>query len=389
MMPHDGGARLQRRCRSEPSAWSTLVHPNGNGTIRYTGPSSGLCLALALVVACRPAGDRSLAQAPDPCRLVPVALRASVTPVTPDTTRVHVANVTRAAVLPSNELVVLDGTGPVLFRVDTLGRTTVLHDRRGPGPGELSDPRAFAIDTRGHVWIAGPSPPAISEFDAQGRFLRSVRYWRASMINDLAVDAAGRLVAAYRLLNAPGHLAEGASFATVERLEIEGDSIRATALDSATVRTVGAAPFFNAPVVEFSLASSIGGGVVSTTTLAYRLAWYGAGDSAMVMHGCQDGVDNEERLRQSTILQGGYRLIAHDIAFAPDGSLYHLTANVRADGTQRLDRYAADGRHLQAMLIPSRRTGGAYLSGLLPTSDSTWFWGYEIGGQLYQVRVTW
>jgi phospholipid/cholesterol/gamma-HCH transport system substrate-binding protein len=44
-------------------------------------------------------------------------------------------------------------------------------------------------------------------------------------------------------------------------------------------------------------------------------------------------VDNEERLRQSSLLEGGFTIITWDQAFAPNGSLYHLTANVRADGT--------------------------------------------------------
>lgn len=325
------------------------------------------------------------------CAMTPIAVKATFTPVLPDSTLVRMAHVTRAEVATNGDLIVLDGSAPALFRVDARGRTTVLLDRGGPGPGELHDPRAFTIDSRGHIWVASPTPPSISEFDSAGTHLRSLRYWRAAMVVDMAVDARDQLLLAYRMVNPMGSTYDGPPFATVERLTI-GDSITATALDSLTSASMARAPYFNAPVIEFSIASprssSPGGAVVATSSVAYQIRWFDSvGRLSTLVAGCQDGVDNAEKLQESTMFEGGYTIITWDQAFAQDGSLYHLTANVRRDGSQRLDRFTADGRLSESLLVPSRARGGAYLSALLPTADSTRFWGIETGGALYVVRL--
>lgn len=338
-----------------------------------------------LIVSCGREGPR--AGAVDLCEVTPVVASARIDALVPDTARVKFAEVTRADVRPNGDLVVLDGTGPVLFRVDTLGRTTVLVDRRGTGPGELADPKAFAFDSRGHLWVASPNPPRIAEFDSTGKYIRTWSYWRAAMVSDLAFDGRDRLHASYRMLSAPDRLKDGSTFALVERLSL-GDSVTSEPLDSLTRSTVIAAPFFSSPLIDVSLASSPAGDVVGTPALAYELRWY-AGDAQRRVTGCQDGVDNEESLRKSTILEGGFTLLSHDIAFAPapDGSLYHLTASIRKDGHQRLDRFDAQGRLLSAQLVQSVGAGGVYLSALLPTPDASFFWGYDVGGMLYAVRL--
>lgn len=331
---------------------------------------------------------RNAESATDACQLTPVAVPADFRTIEPDTMRVKFAGVTRAEVGPDGRLFVLDGSGPVLFAVDTFGTTTVVVDRAGSGPGELQDPRAFAFDSRGHLWVASPNPPMISEFDRTGRHLRSLRYWRASMVSDMAFDEAGNLYLAYRVLNLRGGTGSVSALVIVDRLIFEADSVRGVTLDSIASSTLTQPPHFDAPIVEYSLASSRTGELVWTLTLAYQLRWLDvATGSQQTVLGCQDGVDNEKRLKKATIFEGGYTLITHDVGFAPDGSLYHLTANVRRDSTQRLDRFDPSGRLAESWLLPSRKKGGVYLSAALPTAEPGFFWGYDVGGYIYAIRV--
>jgi hypothetical protein len=320
--------------------------------------------------------------------VTPVSVQADFRVVEPDSSRVKFAGVTRAEVGPDGRLFVLDGSGPVLFALDTVGTTTVIVDRAGSGPGELRDPRAFTFDSRRHLWVASPNPPMISEYDGTGQHVRSLHYWRAFMVSDMAFDAADHPYLAYRVLNPQGRVADGSVLVTLDRLAIEGDSVTGATVDSITSVTLAQPPHFNSPIIEYSVTSSRTGQLVRTLTLAYQLRWLDpSSGSARTVWGCQDGVDNEERLKKATIIEGGYTLITHDLAFAPDGSLYHLTANVRRDSTQRLDRFDSSGRLAESWLLPSRRKGGAYLSALLPTGDSQLFWGYEVGGNIYTVRI--
>src|SRR5918996_3734952 len=93
-------------------------------------------------VAGRAAGpaERGVACAPDP--LVP---GVEFTRITVDTGEIVIARVTRAVVAPDDGLWVLDGTGPVIVKLDSTGRLERAITARGEGPGELSQPEAMAV----------------------------------------------------------------------------------------------------------------------------------------------------------------------------------------------------------------------------------------------------
>lgn len=73
----------------------------------------------------------------------------------------------------STVVAVLDGGASEvsLFEPSLLRRRT--WGRRGPGPSELSDPRAIAVDGAGHVWILDASPWRVAEFTPSGRLVHS------------------------------------------------------------------------------------------------------------------------------------------------------------------------------------------------------------------------
>jgi hypothetical protein len=337
-------------------------------------------------------GACSTEQAPvaselDSCTNQPTLVSAEFRLVYPDSTRVRVGEITRASVGQSGELFVLDGTGPLLFRVDSTGGVRVLVSRKGRGPGELLDPRAFAIGPTGEIAVLTPDPPQIALFDSTGRFLRALRYWRAAMATDAAFDADGHLYVSYRGLRLSERLRGGERFATVERLLL-GDSIVEQPVSELDSATVNGHPYFSAPIIETFLASSPSGQIAATGNLLYDMLLIGHDAELFKVRGCTDGVENSERLKQSSLLEGGYTLLGAELAYAPDGTLFRLTPSIRkSDGYQRLDRWSSKGVLMSSWLLPSASTGGHYLTAVLPTQDSTRLWGYEAGGELYTIRV--
>lgn len=102
----------------------------------------------------------------------------------------------KLAVLPRNELLVLDSRTKKIIRVSDKGAFTGYFEIKGPSGNERFQPKAIAIDGAGQVYILDSSQARVMVADADGRLIRSVGLLDgAGVISDIAVDPQGAIFA--------------------------------------------------------------------------------------------------------------------------------------------------------------------------------------------------
>jgi len=82
----------------------------------------------------------------------------------------------RELVLSGPSLWVLDGSPPFVTRVTLEGGEVIAFGARGPGPGELMDPRSLLPSPgapEGSVWVWDYGTGRVSRFDSVGAFLEA------------------------------------------------------------------------------------------------------------------------------------------------------------------------------------------------------------------------
>ena len=321
------------------------------------------------------------------CALTPQRIQADFQPVVLDSASMRITEVTRAAVGPLGDLYVLDGTGPLLLRLDSIGRGRVLLNRRGKGPGELLEAKAFAIAPSGAIAVLTANPSRISLFDSSGHFQRALPYWRAAMAVDAAYDRNGRLYVSYRGMGLGQRLHPGETFPMVEQLTL-GDSVVAHTVVALDAETVTGDPYYRAPIIEMYVASSRTNQIAVTGNLFYEVVLVENDSVVRRVQGCDDGLNNRDQLKNSTLLEGGYSIMGAALAYAWDGSLIRLTPAARpGDAAQRLDRWSPAGVLISAWLLPGYKTGAPDFTAVFPTPDPTRYWGYDARGEIYLIRV--
>jgi hypothetical protein len=280
---------------------------------------------------------------------------------------------------------VLDQASKTVAHFDREGRVLAVVAATGPAPWELSAPQSIGSDSNAGVWISDASRARIVRFSSSGEYIDEIS--TPAAISAVSIASSGAHLFLSQRILAGGGRARG----FVRRLSVSQDSVPETYIDSVTSERLAVAPFFGAPMIESVVAARPGGGIVTTYNVAYRLRFFSdSGTLEREVIGCEGANSNEKNLKDASLEQGmSFKVFVSAMQFDSSGKLtVALTTPQR--GFHRLDVFDEEGNHVRSMRVPSRSSGGVFLTGLVPGPEAGTFWALDhIDSQVRLVELVW
>ena len=254
---------------------------------------------------------------------------------------------------------VLDGRAGELVRVSVDLTTWDVWAGEGPGPGELTEPRALATSGSGsgELLVLQGQPPAIHRFDGEGRFVDTFRL--NSNPNDLGVTSDGRIwltrdVWGLHLRSRPG-MEAAVLISTDEngREAREHWSVTADSLDAAR---------YNLGYVRVRVAT--GGRFAAIYFPASGIIeLFDDGGQVRTLETCmpeelEDAYRRQLRETTSADISPGRPPVAEysvdlltDVRVGENGEVWALAGVRTEDGFFHIDRFDASGRNVGSILL--------------------------------------
>ncbi len=280
---------------------------------------------------------------------------------------------------------VLDPASKAVAHFDREGRVVAIVSATGPAPWELSAPQAIGSDSNGGVWISDASRGRLVRFSSSGEYIDEIS--TPAAISAVSVARSGTHLFLSQRVLAGG----GTTRSFVRRLSASQDSIPVTYIDSVTSDRIADAPFFGAPMIESVVAARPSGGIVTAYNVAYRLRFFSdSGTLEREVIGCEGSNSNEKNLKDASLERGmSFKVFVSTMQFDSSGMLtVALTTPQR--GFHRLDVFDEAGNHVRSMRVPSRSSGGVFITGLVPGPEVGTFWALDhIDSQIRLIELVW